>query len=183
MTEPKKWQFKILSSTEQSRNHLTKEITKIVKQPSDVKSHVSQILPNLWLGNKYIAHDLEFITTNGIKYIINITDNINNKFDFVSYVNFKVRDVMACETDTLDILKQGAEIINVVLHHNLPILIHCKQGHHRSASIIAFYLMQYHHLSLLSALRLIKQIRPRAFRRISCMLKTLIDYEVERMKS
>jgi protein tyrosine/serine phosphatase len=137
----------------------------------------------LWLGDKYIAHNLEFITQNEIKYIINITDNINNKFDFVSYVNFRIRDIMACETDTLDVLKQGAEIINVVLHHNLPILIHCKQGHHRSASIVAFYLMQYHHLSLLSALHLIKQIRPRAFRRVSCMLKTLIDYEVDRMKN
>ena len=190
-TKPKKsnWRFKTLRLRDLKKLQITNELDHIIREFSNQRetSNESLILPGLWLGNKYTAKDIDFVTNNKIKYIINITDDINNEFDFISYTNFKIRDIMACENsrketeiDTLGILRRGSKIINTALGNNMSVLVHCKRGHHRSASIIAFYLMKYHHYTLPAALRLIKTIRPRAFRRRSCMMDTLIDYETNR---
>jgi len=183
------WKFKVLTKKDTQLIKIQKEINEIIgknndREKNDLNENVSEILPNLWLGNKRNAHDQFFVTGNGIKYIINVTDNVENKFEYVTYINFKIRDIMACQGDiisTLDIMKHGAKIIDYTLRHNIPILIHCKQGHHRSASIIAFYLMTYHDYTLTDAIRRIKSIRPRAFRRMSCMMETLTDFEVNRI--
>ena len=154
-TKPKKsnWRFKTLRLRDLKKLQITNELDHIIREFSNQleTSNESLILPGLWLGNKYTAKDIDFVTNNKIKYIINITDDINNEFDFISYTNFKIRDIMACENsrketeiDTLGILRRGSEIINTALGNNMSVLVHCKRGHHRSASIIAFYLMKYH---------------------------------------
>jgi len=135
------------------------------------------LIDNIWLGNHKIAHDYNFMVSKKIKYIINVTDTVSNVFPFVRYITFPIQDIDACHSNLMNMIECGACVINKAVTENKPVLIHCKRGHHRSASIIAFYLMKYRNMSLIEALNVIKRFRPMAFRRMTCMLKTLIMYE------
>lgn len=137
------------------------------------------IINNLWLGNYMAAHNLEFITAKKIGHIINVTDDIPNKFLFIDYTKYPVKDLEACQKNLFKIIENGANIIHNSLLSNKAVLVHCKRGHHRSASIVAFYLVKYCKVSLIDAVRFIKNIRPSAFRRMNCMLKTLVIYTEE----
>jgi len=74
-------------------------------------------------------------------------------------------------------IEQGADAINKAVSENSIVLVHCKRGHHRSATIVAFYLMKYKNMSLVDAIFFIKKSRPTAFRKMTCMLETLIWFE------
>lgn len=137
-------------------------------------ANANLIVKNLWLGNCLAAHDIDFVTQQHIKYIINVTDDVPNKFPFINYTSYKIKDIYACHKNLFRIINEAADIIHHVLSSNSAILVHCKQGHHRSATIVVFYLMKYQDMSLIDAVKFVKNIRPNAFRRINCMLKTLI---------
>lgn len=40
-----------------------------------------EVLPNLYLGNAKNSADLDSLYKNGIKYILNVTPNVPNKFE------------------------------------------------------------------------------------------------------
>lgn len=149
--------------------------------PKGTETDVSFIMNNLWLGNWKSAHSANFVNSNKICKIINVTDNIPNKFVHIKYQTFEMRDENACQKNLFGMMIEGAKIINKAINKNKAILIHCKRGHHRSASIIVLYFMMYHNMSLIDALIYVKQIRPTSFRRISCMLNQLIIYEHRRI--
>lgn len=134
----------------------------------------------LWLGNMNAAKNYDFIVGCGIKNIINVTTDIPNYFPFVEYLTLPIKDQDACRYNLLNVLEAGADYINKCISKNSSILIHCKRGHHRSASIIAYYLMKYRHYSLENAILLIKSYRATTFRKMTCILKILIKYEYQR---
>lgn len=177
------WHYKTLNGNEQQIGKLLKDINYlIVNYPVDKNREpdANQIMQMLWLGNFHAAHDFNFITSRRIKTIINITKNIPNKFDFIDYINYYVDDEDACKKNLFHIMNDGADIINNSIIDKRPVLVHCKKGHHRSASMIVFYLMKYHNVSLVDGIRLIKLDRPKAFTRMICILKILIWYEIEK---
>lgn len=157
------------------------DVINIFSAPKGSETNASFIMNNLWLGNWQSAHDSEFIKSNNICKIVNLTVEIPNKFPYIKYKNFRMRDENACQENLFGMMVEGAKLINNALSKNKTILIHCKRGHHRSASIIVLYFMIYHNMSLIDALIIVKQIRPTAFRRLSCMLKELISYENRRI--
>ena len=65
------------------------------------------------------------------------------------------------------------------LSKNKSVLVHCKRGHHRSASIIAAFLMKNIGVDYLSSMAYINNIRPCALRRNTCMVKGLFNYYLE----
>lgn len=176
------WIFKTLDSKDK-RGQLNKEINNLITFYTNneySESNADLISNNIWLGNYIAAHDFDFITNNKINYIINACDDIPNKFPFINYINYPIKDINACYHDLLQIFVDGANTIHNIVDNNQSVLIHCKRGHHRSACILAFYFMSYHHMSLPRAIYIIKQIRPSSFRRMTCMLQTLINYELQR---
>ncbi|XWV25296.1 dual specificity phosphatase [Tupanvirus deep ocean] len=175
-----KWHFKELENKEIKLGNLNRDVNNIIVYCSGEKGKETDadlIIDNIWLGNSTAAHDPLFIKSKYIEFVINATDSVPNKFDFVDYTTYPIADVDACHKNLLYLIEDGADKINKVVSTNKPILVHCKRGHHRSASIVAFYLMKYKNMSLIDAICLIKQSRPTAFRRMTCMLRTLIIYE------
>lgn len=176
------WQFRRLSnSSEIKLAELHKMINNIIVYYSAAKgteSNANQIMDKLWLGNCKAAHDDQFISTQNIKHVVNATDSITNKFSNIEYTTFAIKDSDACKYNLFYLLDYGADIIHDALSKNETVLVHCKNGHHRSASIVAFYLMKYHGFPLANAVYFIKTIRPTAFRRINCLLRTLIYYSI-----
>jgi hypothetical protein len=180
------WYFKKLTSEEKKLGQIYKQINNIITtfpNNKEIESHADLLFDSVWLGNINAANNLNFLIDNEIKYIINITCDISNKYSFIEYTTFPISDIDACNKNYINIMDKGADIINQAVVKNKPILIHCKRGHHRSASVIAFYLMKYHNISLANAILTIKKIRPKTFRRITCMLKTLIYYEYKNLNS
>lgn len=142
-----------------------------------LEPNANLIFFNIWLGNLNSAYDQNFINQNKIKSIINVCDKIPNIFSLVQYVNYPLTDKNACYHQLLDIFNQCAEIIHQSVVRNETILVHCKKGHHRSAAIVAYYLMKYQKMKLDYIIKLIKKNRPAAFRRMTCMLYFLIKYD------
>jgi hypothetical protein len=174
------WIFKKIRSNKIKLGKLNRDINNLIVNSSISKGNESDanlIIDNIWLGNHKIAHDYNFVISKRIKYIINVTDSVPNIFPFINYITFPIKDTDACRTNLMNMIECGACIINKAVAENKPILVHCKRGHHRSAAIVAFYLMKYRNMSLIDALCFIKKSRPGTFRRMTCMLKTLIIYE------
>lgn len=176
------WYFDNLSQKKIRLGQITKNINNLItnfprNNIHEPEADATMVLSNIWLGNCVVAGDYNFIRKYKIKYIINATDNIVNKFPTLTYVNFRLRDVDACQINMMESINYCADIIHKAVLENSPILVHCKKGHHRSASIVAFYLMKYHNMALIDAIYLIKTTRPTTFLRITCMMKTLIQYQ------
>src|SRR5437763_1715386 len=94
----------------------------------------NEILPNIWLGNYKAAHNANFIYKFNIKYIINVTPDIKNIHKNVNYLQIPIKDLDACPNrDLFEIFEKTSDYIKLSVQNNNSILIHCKNGHHRSA--------------------------------------------------
>lgn len=172
-----------LKNDEKNYGYLQKQINDIIvwwPKPTSTEPDGNLVFKNVWLGNKFLAHDYDFVTREKINHIINITDDTDNKFPFIDYTNLPIRDETACSYDLYSSMEKIVDSMHDSINNNKPILVHCKRGHHRSASVIALYLMKYYNMSLVDAIKFIKQKRPLAFRRMTCMVDTLIKYENKR---
>lgn len=146
----------------------------------DHEPHATYICGSLWLGNKTAAHDRQFVSDSHISHIINATEDIENKFNNISYTTIRLSEKNICDQRVIDNLIRGAHALHKEISDGKNVLVHCKRGHHRSASIIVLYLMIYHNMTLIEALYYVKSRRPISLRRDTCMLKYLINYELSR---
>lgn len=180
------WRFQKLISDKIKLGNLYKQVNNLITDnhfDSIYENNADLIMDYLWLGNSKSAHDVKFVLSNKIRCIINVTKNIQNKFShikLITYVRLPIDDKEACQKNLFTIMEKGADYLNNVVSLQYPILVHCKRGHHRSASIVALYLMKYYRISLLDAIHFIKRFRPSTFRRMTCMLRALIHYEYAR---
>jgi protein-tyrosine phosphatase len=115
-----------------------------------MEKNANKITHGLWLGNKFAAKDKQFLEDNNIKYIINVSDHIDNYFQ--NNFNYKYLRVPINNKDSdIIILKEYLDVIldfiNEAIVNNNNILIHCKKGHRRSAIIVAYYLMKKYNCS------------------------------------
>ena len=99
----------------------------------DNEKDVSEIIPGLWLGNSKSAESRKFIEKYQIKYIINVTKEIPNFFenDGITYLKIPINDSDVCNIDIDHLFNDSYNFILNALKQNLPILVHCKKGHHR----------------------------------------------------
>lgn len=162
---------------------LNQDVKKIInyynnKYVNDVEYNVNNICKNIWLGNIQIAQNKKFVDNEKIECIINVTKDIPNKFNSIKSYTYHIRDRDACQKNLMEIMEKSAKNIHENILNGKNILVHCKRGHHRSAAVLAFYLMKYHNKSLIESIKLIKARRPSAFRRFTCLVKTLSVYEI-----
>jgi protein tyrosine/serine phosphatase len=173
------WQFYQLTDNEISRGTLMAQINNVIafqSKPKGTEQNCNQILNNVWLGNYESACDEIFLKEHNIGCVINMTDNLPNKFDFMEYHQYSLKDDTACTENIMPILSDSTSILNQYINKNINVLVHCKRGHHRSASVILYYLVYYQNYSLPDALSYIKNFRPTAFRRWTCILQNFIDH-------
>lgn len=141
------------------------------------ENDADKIIKNLWLGNYHSALNLDFLTKHNIKVIINITNDIPCRFEHMNYIHWKVYDQMVCQRrDMINIIDDIVDHIYIALKHNHGVLVHCKNGHHRSASIIMAFLMRYFGLNFGQSMQYIKSIRPYALNRNTCMVGIVYYY-------
>lgn len=139
---------------------------------------VSEIIPNLWLGNHKAATSKKFIDKFNIKYIVNITPNVPNVFSHVEYLHIPVRDKETCNKELNKIFDDAGKFILSGLKAGSGVLVHCMMGHHRSASVVVAFLMKYLETEYLQAITYINSLRRCALVRNTCMTNALFAYSV-----
>lgn len=146
---------------------------------------VTELMPNLFLGNVKIANDKEFISNKKIGTIIRVLENddgsrevniLSKKIESIDYHIIPIKDVDACSIDLNHILDSTSEIIKDSLKQDVPILVHCKRGHHRSAVIIGAFMIKHHSNDYITTVKYINNRRRCALRRDTCMVRALFKY-------
>uniref|UniRef100_A0A0R3RJ89 protein-serine/threonine phosphatase n=1 Tax=Elaeophora elaphi TaxID=1147741 RepID=A0A0R3RJ89_9BILA len=103
----------------------------------------SQIFPYLYLGTEWNACDWQWLESNGIKYIVNVTNEVENFFPArLKYLKIRVSD--EASTELLKYWNQTNHFIKEAKEKGGAVLVHCKKGISRSSStVIAFAMKEY----------------------------------------
>ncbi|AYV82778.1 MAG: hypothetical protein Hyperionvirus2_146 [Hyperionvirus sp.] len=118
-------------------------------------NHMIEILPHLYLGAIWNAHNMNELTYFNINKIINVGYEIYNKFhDAFQYKKFFWDDIE--EFDISIDLDSVAQIIHEAVNSKKNVLVHCYMGRSRSPSAIIAYLIKHKGLTVDEALKLIQ---------------------------
>jgi dual specificity MAP kinase phosphatase len=158
-------------------------VTRQIKLPikTSIYNHIiniflypTNIIDNIYLGNGYNASNYSVIRDYNIKYIVNVTNEIPNYYEY----NIISNNNSLCTTHNLDIkyltipiydnsenhiyshINKALEFIEEAQSNNDGnILIHCYMGSSRSASITLAYLIYKYNFTLSKGLKYLKKKR------------------------
>lgn len=135
------------------KSYIDKEMIRIMGQMDEA----SKILDYLYLGSEWNASNFEELKGKGVKKILNVTSEIDNFFPgSFEYYNIRVED-----SETTDMLRYLNDTYNYINKSKSegPVLVHCKKGISRSASVVVAYIMKEKNCNLLEALEYVKKMR------------------------
>lgn len=124
----------------------------------------SKINDNIYIGSDLckggvcLLHSEEFKAL-GVSVELNLSEEENElpPKNIESYTWLPVMDGLAPSQTQLEI---GTSIINSAVHKGKKVFVHCRNGHARSPSLVAGYLVRYGGMTLDDAYKLIKEKRP-----------------------
>lgn len=124
----------------------------------------SNITDNVFIGSDFcqagvcLIHGEEFKEL-GVSIELNMSAEANEvpPKEVESYIWLPVSDGYAPTQTQLNI---GSSIIKEAVDNGKKVYVHCKNGHGRSPTMVAAYLVRFEKLSLENALNLISQKRP-----------------------
>jgi len=116
------------------------------------------ILDQLYLGTEWNASHEQGLFEREIGFILNVTAEIDNFFPTTfQYMNIPVSDNE--ETDLLRYFGDSYKFIAKALSEGSSVLVHCKMGISRSATIVIAYVMKQKHWDLSRALKYVTERR------------------------
>lgn len=126
--------------------------------------HWSRVLPGLFIGNIHSSGDQPFLLNKRIRAVIDLANSLHNqKFNR----NIKVYKINIDDSPNSNLkpwLKHTYDFIHKSLEQNQSVLVFCRAGVSRSASIVIHYLMRHYNISYYDAYRYLKakrrQIQP-----------------------
>ncbi|XP_073943954.1 protein phosphatase Slingshot isoform X2 [Choristoneura fumiferana] len=118
----------------------------------------TEIFEHVYLGSEWNASNLEELQRNGVRHILNVTREIDNFFPGVfDYLNIRVYDDE--KTDLLKHWDNTFKYINKARNEGSKVLVHCKMGISRSASVVIAYAMKAYNWNFDKALKHVKAKR------------------------
>lgn len=121
---------------------------------------MSEITPQLFLGNERNAKDLTWLRNKGITHIVNITQEVPNYFPTkFGYLNLKIDDTPSQADKLSKNLYQISLFIESVINSGGKVLVHCRAGISRSASTVIYYLMKKYKVPYNEALKYVREKR------------------------
>ena len=146
---------------------------KYIKEfPNEIPYH--KITNNIFLGNQIASVDIDFIKSNNITHIINVTKNIPNSFNNIIYLNIPI-DTSNLNDDLYHYFDLSNKFFSNIIKNNQKVLIHCKYGHTRSTLFLAIFLIYYYNYKPDYVINLIRNIRPNTLLRIN-VIKKIFNY-------
>ena len=122
-----------------------------------------EIIPNLFLGNYNSAKDDKLLDK--IHLVINCSEEIPFHSNKTKNFRVNVPDNLSldCNLKILVYINQILPVMYSCYKAKKPILVHCRAGMHRSATVIACFLMKYFNFNKDSSIQYIKSKRCVAF--------------------
>ncbi|XP_021698112.1 protein phosphatase Slingshot isoform X1 [Aedes aegypti] len=118
----------------------------------------TEIFDHVYLGSEWNASNLEELQRNGVRHILNVTREIDNFFPgMFDYLNVRVYDDE--KTDLLKHWDNTFKYISRAKMEGSKVLVHCKMGISRSASVVIAYAMKANNWDFNKALRHVKEKR------------------------
>uniref|UniRef100_A0A1Q3EZW5 protein-serine/threonine phosphatase n=2 Tax=Culex tarsalis TaxID=7177 RepID=A0A1Q3EZW5_CULTA len=115
----------------------------------------TEIFDHVYLGSEWNASNLEELQRNGVRHILNVTREIDNFFPgMFDYFNVRVYDDE--KTDLLKHWDNTFKYISRAKMEGSKVLVHCKMGISRSASVVIAYAMKANNWDFDQALRHVK---------------------------
>ena len=142
---------------------------------------IDKILPGLYLGGINSCKS-DILSKYKIKVVLKVMPEfdipLDQKLKDIQYFHIPIKDNDTCGIDINNLFDKCADTIyhKLMIEKKGNILVHCKQGHHRSACIIGAFLIKYLNIDYITAVQYIKSIRPCALRRNVCVSECLINY-------
>ncbi|XP_078278738.1 protein phosphatase Slingshot homolog 2b isoform X2 [Rhinoraja longicauda] len=136
------------------KEYIDNEMIVILRQ----MDNPTEIFEHVYLGSEWNASNLEDLQNRGIRYILNITREIDNFFPgMFEYHNIRVYDDEA--TDLLAYWNDTYKFISRARNNGSKCLVHCKMGISRSASTVIAYAMKEYGWNLDKAYTYVKEKR------------------------
>ncbi|XP_043534839.1 dual specificity protein phosphatase 13-like isoform X1 [Chiloscyllium plagiosum] len=154
-----------INSSPNANTPTVMELEEILRQNRVPLSRIDEVWPNLYIGDMTIAHDRFRLWKLGITHVLNTAHKqvaSSGCQDFygtsMDYYGIAARDVpnfdiAAYFYSASDYIHKALDILGG------KIFVHCAFGYSRSASLVLAYLMIYHHLSLLDAVKTVTSRR------------------------
>ncbi|XP_048872090.1 dual specificity protein phosphatase 7-like isoform X2 [Brienomyrus brachyistius] len=126
--------------------------------PNSQPAFPVQILPYLYLGCAKDSSNLDVLSKNNIKYILNVTPNLPNTFEHDGDFKYKQIPISDHWSQNLSqFFPEAISFIEEARSKKCGVLVHCLAGISRSVTVTVAYLMQKLHLSLNDAYDFVKQ--------------------------
>ncbi|XP_064551106.1 protein phosphatase Slingshot isoform X2 [Drosophila montana] len=118
----------------------------------------TEIFEHVYLGSEWNASNLEELQKNGVRHILNVTREIDNFFPGTfEYFNVRVYDDE--KTNLLKYWDDTFRYITRAKTEGSKVLVHCKMGVSRSASVVIAYAMKAYKWEFQRALEHVKKRR------------------------
>jgi len=118
-----------------------------------------EIVPNLYLGDVYAAHNTKELKKRNITHIVTCTVGVVPPFpDSFQYKHLRILD---CAAEAIhEHFAETSSFIGDAIAGGGKVLVHCIRGVSRSATIVAAYLMTTFKISHIEAVRKVRAKRP-----------------------
>jgi len=143
------------SSSSSTNNPLTTPILSNL----DLENYpMTEILNGLFIGSESNAKNLEELSSEHIRYIVNVTSHVplyhSSQFH---YYHIPADDTQ--KQNLLDYFDQAYTFISHAIENKEKVLVHCVAGISRSPAIVISFLMRYAHMNMNDAYELVKTKR------------------------
>jgi dual specificity MAP kinase phosphatase len=119
---------------------------------------MTEILNGLFIGSESNAQNLDELSSEHIRYIINVTSHVplyhSEQFH---YYHIPADDTQ--KQNLLDYFDEAYKFILNAIENNEKILVHCVAGISRSPAIVISFLMRYAHMNMNDAYEFVKTKR------------------------
>jgi dual specificity MAP kinase phosphatase len=122
-----------------------------------------QIIKNLWIGSEKDAADMAFMKKHNIRFIVNATDSVPVYAKDIKSLRIPVGDDPYYSEKMGKYIPIAVIAIHDVLSHGHGVLVHCRAGMNRSATVVAGYLMFKKGMTAQKAMAFIKRKKPECF--------------------
>ena len=164
------------SSSPQTAPPVQKSFLLPITNPEDITNHpMTHIIDGLYIGSESNAKDLEELSSEQIRNIVNVTSHVPlYHSEHLQYCHLPADDTQ--KQNLLEYFDQAYSFIHTAIENNEKVLVHCVAGISRSPAIVIGFLMRYAKMTMNDAYDFVKRKRSIVSPNLNFMGQ-LLEYE------